>query len=373
MNDREIGWGAREGLVNALPYLGWNRTPHRLCAQVLEVVEHVVQHAVTLLPEVSPVGGVERVRGVVVLLAHAAQPSKRHADTTRIEARAVLPVSQVFTMDVHAFHDPNTSTLTYVVHDTATRDAVVIDPVLDFDPTTGRTYTRSADEILAFVNEQDLTVRWILETHAHADHLSASWLLKRALSAPVGIGARITEVQATFKGVLELSDDFRVDGGQFDRLLRHDDRLEAGRLRVDVIATPGHTPACLSFRMADAVFTGDALFIEDFGTGRCDFPAASAESLYDSVHDRLYSLPDATRVFVGHDYRPGGRALRYETTIGRSKADNVHLRATTTKESYVKFRHERDATLPPPRLLLQSIERNINGGVSPRRPAVVGA
>jgi glyoxylase-like metal-dependent hydrolase (beta-lactamase superfamily II) len=268
-------------------------------------------------------------------------------------------------MEIRAFFDPATFTLTYVVHDPRTRDAVIIDPVLDFDPVAGQTDTRSARELVAFVREHRLRVHYVLETHAHADHLSASQFLKRELDARIAIGAQIKVVQETFKAVFDLGTEVRSDGGQFDLLLEDGQVVDAGSLRIEVIATPGHTPACVTFKVEGAVFTGDALFIEDYGTGRCDFPRGSAEDLYHSVHDRLYTLPDATRVFVGHDYQPGGRPLRYETTIGASKQSNIQLRAATSKETYVKFRRERDAMLAPPRLLFQSVQVNINAGMLP--------
>ncbi len=230
---------------------------------------------------------------------------------------------------IETFYDPATYTLTYVVFDPTTRDAIVIDPVLDYDPLASRTGTASADKVVAFVRGRELNVRWVLETHAHADHLSASQYLKAQLGAKVAIGEHIREVQAAFKGFFDLPADFATDGSQVDRLLADGETLEAGSLRVGVIATPGHTPACVTYRIDDAAFTGDALFIEDYGTGRCDFPRGSAEALYTSVHDRLYALPDATRVFVGHDYQPGGRPLRHETTIGASKRKNVQLKAET--------------------------------------------
>jgi len=198
-----------------------------------------------------------------------------------------------------AFFDPATFTLTFLVFDPATRDAVVIDPVLDYDQLASQTSTASADKVIAFAEARGLNLRWVLETHAHADHLSASQYLKRRLGAQVAIGERIREVQATFKAVLDMPGSFATDGSQFDRLLRDKETLEAGSLKIEVIATPGHTPACVTFKIDDAVFTGDALFMEDYGTGRCDFPRGSADELYTSVHDRLYQLPDATRVFVG--------------------------------------------------------------------------
>jgi glyoxylase-like metal-dependent hydrolase (beta-lactamase superfamily II) len=268
-------------------------------------------------------------------------------------------------INTQPFFDPATFTLTYVVFDDESRDAIVIDPVLDFDAAGAQTGVDSARKVLSFVREHDLTVHYVLETHAHADHLSSSQLLRRELGAKVAIGARITEVQETFKDIFDLGEDFAVDGSQFDQLLHDGETLHAGRLAVEVIATPGHTPACVTFKIGDAIFTGDALFIEDYGTGRCDFPRGSAEALYDSVHEKLYALPDATRVFVGHDYQPGGRALRYDTTLGESKRANVQLKADTSREAYVRFRKERDATLQPPRLLLPSVQVNIAAGRMP--------
>jgi glyoxylase-like metal-dependent hydrolase (beta-lactamase superfamily II) len=269
-------------------------------------------------------------------------------------------------MRIEPFFDPKTSTLTYVVWDEATRDAVVIDPVLDYEPLASQTSTESAEKVAAFLMEKQLRLRFILETHAHADHLSGSQYLQRRFEAPIAIGEHITTVQQTFKDLFDLGPEVETDGSQFDRLLKDGETLQAGSLRIDVIHTPGHTPACVTYRIGDALFTGDALFIEDSGTGRCDFPRGSAEALYHSVHDRLYALPDETRVFVGHDYQPNDRPLRYETTIGASKRQNIQLRAETPKEEYVAFRQKRDATLTPPRLLFQSVQVNIDAGRLPR-------
>jgi len=268
-------------------------------------------------------------------------------------------------MKVQEFFDPATYTLTFVVYDEATRDAVVIDPVLDYEPGPSQTGTASVDAVSRFIEKEGLRPHYVLETHAHADHLSGSQLLKQRHGAKVAIGARITEVQETFRGLFDLGPEFRADGSQFDRLLADGETAAAGSLAVRVLATPGHTPACVSYLIGDAVFTGDALFMEDYGTGRCDFPRGSADDLYQSVQ-KLYALPDATRVFVGHDYRPEGRALRFETTVGASKRANVQLRAETPREEFVKFRQARDATLAAPRLLLPSVQVNINAGLLPR-------
>lgn len=268
-------------------------------------------------------------------------------------------------MRIQSFFDPATFTLTYVVYDPASRDAVVIDPVLDFDPLSAQTSLGSVQRLAAFVREQQLTLRHVLETHAHADHLTGAQYLKRQFGASIVIGARITEVQATFKQVFDLPASFAVDGHQFDCLLADGQGLHAGSLHIEAIGTPGHTPACLTYKIGDALFTGDALFIEDYGTGRCDFPRGSAEELFASVHDKLYRQPEQLRVFVGHDYQPGGRALRYETTIGVSKRQNVQLREETTKEEFVSFRTARDKTLTAPRLLFPSVQVNIDAGRLP--------
>lgn len=272
-------------------------------------------------------------------------------------------------MKIETFFDPNTSTLTYVVYDPTSRDAVVIDPVLDYDPLASQTSTESISAVEAFVKRERLTLHYVLETHAHADHLSGSQYLRRRFDARVGVGARITEVQSVFRDVLDLGAAFAVDGSQFDRLVEDGERVRAGALDIEVLATPGHTPSCVSYKIDDAVFVGDALFIEDYGTGRCDFPSGSADALYTSVHERLYALPDATRVFVGHDYQPGGRPLRCETTIGRSKETNIQLRVSTTRAEFVRLRTERDATLAPPRLLYPSVQVNIDAGHLPKARA----
>lgn len=274
----------------------------------------------------------------------------------------------MFTVD--ALFDPDTFTLTYVVSDPETRDAVIVDPVLDYDPLSSRTSTASAEKLAALVVAKGLRVHWVLETHAHADHLSSSaWLKSRFPGTKVAIGERIRDVQAVFRGVFALPETFPVDGRQFDTLLADGEVLEAGSLRIETIATPGHTPACVTYKIGDALFTGDALFMEDYGTGRCDFPKGSADDLYTSIHERLYALPDATRVLVGHDYQPGGRALAYETTIGASKARNVQLSLATTRDEFVARRKGRDATLKAPRLLYPSVQVNIDAGKLPEEAA----
>ncbi|RME28566.1 MAG: MBL fold metallo-hydrolase [Deltaproteobacteria bacterium] len=266
--------------------------------------------------------------------------------------------------EVRAFFHPATWTVTYLVWDPDTRDAVIIDPVRDFDPRAVSTSWDTAERIATVIDSLGLTLHWTLETHAHADHLSGSPFFAARYGAGIAIGQAITRVQETFKGIFGLGDEVPTDGSQFDRLLADDEVLEAGSLRIHVIATPGHTPACVSYHVGDAVFTGDALFMPDFGTGRCDFPNGSAEQLYDSVQ-KLYALPDDTRVFVGHDYGPGGREIAWETTIGASKRDNKQLSATTSREEFVKFRTERDRQLQPPNLIFQSVQVNIDAGRLP--------
>jgi glyoxylase-like metal-dependent hydrolase (beta-lactamase superfamily II) len=268
-------------------------------------------------------------------------------------------------MQIQHFFDPDTSSLTYVVYDEASRDAVVIDPVLDYDAVACQTSTRSVEQVAAFLLDKGLRLHLVLETHAHADHLSAAQYLRRRFSAKLCIGARITEVQKAFAGLFGLGDGFPTDGSQFDLLLHDGVPVTAGTLSLLPMSTPGHTPACLSYRIEDAIFVGDAIFIEDYGTGRCDFPGGDAEVLYKTIHERLYALPGETRVFVGHDYMPGGRPLRFFTTIAAEKERNVHLKAETSRDAFVAFRRARDATLSLPRLLYPSVQVNINAGKLP--------
>ncbi len=267
---------------------------------------------------------------------------------------------------VKTFFDKETWTLTYVVFDGKSQDAVVIDPVWDYDPASSTLSTRSTDDVVAFVRENKLKVHYIFETHAHADHISGSQILKNQWpQAKVAIGANITTVQEVFKGVFNLPNEFKTDGSQFDRLIQDGEKIMAGTIEVETIYTPGHTPACASYVIGNAVFTGDALFIPDYGTGRCDFPAGSADDLFTSVHDKLYKLPDDYRVFVGHDYMPNNRELKFESTIGEEKKSNIQLNWQTTRKEFVEFRNKRDSTLSAPRLLLPSVQVNIDAGHLP--------
>ena len=268
-------------------------------------------------------------------------------------------------MQIEAFADNGrTWTVTYVVFDPASRDAVVIDPVLDLDTTPWRTSTDSVTRLLDFIRDKRLTVHWILDTHVHADHISGAAELKKHLQAPLAIGANIRRVQEIFKETFNLARDFPTDGRQFDRLLNDGDQLQAGSLTVKTLHTPGHTPACCTYQIGDALFTGDVLFMPDIGVARCDFPDGSAQALYQSVKHRLYRFPDETRVFVGHDY-PNGREFRYQTSIGDSKLKNVDLPDTMSETEFVANIQARDSTLPAPRLLFPSLQVNINAGNLP--------
>ncbi len=266
---------------------------------------------------------------------------------------------------VKEFFDKATWTLTYVVYDPSTHDAVLIDPVWDYDPASSKMSTESTDSVLTFIKQKELRVHFILDTHAHADHVSGSQLVKKHIpNAKVGIGANIVKVQKVFKDVFNLHPEFKIDGSQFDFLLEEGKTYQAGSIAIDVIYTPGHTPACSSYLIDDAVFTGDTLFMPDYGTGRCDFPAGSAEDLYSSVQ-KLYNLPESLKVYTGHDYMPNGRPLQFQSTIGEQKAKNIHIKGDTTREEFVKFRTERDKTLSAPRLLLPSVQINIDAGHLP--------
>jgi len=266
--------------------------------------------------------------------------------------------------EVRPFLHKPTGTWSYVVADPETRHAAVIDPVLDFDMKSGRCWTESADAIIGFIRERELTADWILETHAHADHLSSAPYLQAAVGGNIAIGRGIREVQRTFRDVFNLGADFATDGRQFDRLFADDEEFQIGSLAARAIPTPGHTSDSLSYLIGDAVFTGDSIFMPDGGTARCDFPGGDAKLLYASVQ-RLYALPPETRVFVCHDYGPGGRDVACETTIAAERAGNIHLRDGTTEEEFVALRTRRDAGLDVPNLLYPSVQVNIRAGRFP--------
>jgi len=266
---------------------------------------------------------------------------------------------------VHAFFDQATNTLTYVVREPNGQACAIIDSVLDFDYASGRTDTRSADAVIDFITQEKLDLHWILETHVHADHLSAAPYIQERLGGKIGIGQQITVVQDTFGKVFNEGTRFQRDGSQFDKLFAQGDSLMIGQMRADVLHTPGHTPACLTYVIGDAAFVGDTLFMPDFGTARCDFPGGSSATLFDSVQ-KILALPDATRIFVGHDYKaPGREEFAWETTVGAQKALNIHIGVGKSKEAFIAMRDARDATLAMPRLIIPSLQINMRAGNMP--------
>ena len=265
--------------------------------------------------------------------------------------------------DVQAFFDTATFTASYLVVDPATKTAAIIDPVLDFEPKAGKLSTGSADALLAAVRDQGLHLAYVLETHAHADHLSAADLIRRKTGAKIVIGARITEVQKTFIPMFE--SDASPDGAVFDVLMEEGDTLPLGELSIEALHTPGHTPACLTYRIGDAAFVGDTLFMPDYGTARADFPGGDARTLYRSIQ-KVLALPPETRVFVGHDYLPAGRdTFRWETTVAEERARNIHVGGGAQEDDFVAMRQARDATLAAPTLILPSLQVNIRAGALP--------
>lgn len=266
---------------------------------------------------------------------------------------------------VKAFFDEATFTVSYLVREPEGRACAIIDSVLDYDQAAGRTDTSSADEIIRYVQDNDLNVEWLLESHVHADHLSAAPYLQEKLGGKIGIGHNITVVQDTFGKVFNEGTEFQRDGSQFDALFTEGDSFHIGQMRGDVFETPGHTPACLTYVIEDAAFVGDTLFMPDFGTARCDFPGGSSETLYKSIQ-KILTLPDATRIFVGHDYKaPGRDEYAWETTVGEQKALNIHIGQGRPIEEFVALRDTRDATLAMPRLILPSLQVNMRGGRMP--------
>jgi glyoxylase-like metal-dependent hydrolase (beta-lactamase superfamily II) len=265
---------------------------------------------------------------------------------------------------VHGLFDPGTWTVTYVVHNGPGTPCAIIDSVLDYDPKSARTRHDSADRVIDYVRDLGLRVEWILETHAHADHLSAAPYLKERLGGQVAIGARITQVQKVFKDVFHLEPEFRLDGSQFDHLLQEGETFAVGELTGSVMFVPGHTPACVAYRFGDAVFVGDTLFMPDVGTARCDFPGGDARTLYASVQ-RILSLPPATRLFMCHDYPPVGRQVKFETTVAEQRARNIHVHEGIDEDAFVDMRTRRDATLDMPVLILPSVQVNIRAGQLP--------
>ncbi|CAM8634770.1 MAG: hypothetical protein RJA17_1000 [Pseudomonadota bacterium] len=265
---------------------------------------------------------------------------------------------------VHGIFDPATWTVTYVVHAGRGTPAAIIDSVLDYDPKSGRTKTESADKVIEYVRANALEVEWILETHAHADHLSAAPYLRQTLGGKIGIGSQITNVQKMFKGIFNLEPEFQTDGSQFNVLLKNEEVFKIGELIARVMSVPGHTPACVAYQVGDAVFVGDTLFMPDVGTARCDFPGGDAETLYDSV-SKLLSLPPETRLFVCHDYPPNDRPIAFQTTVAEERAKNIHVHEGISKAQFVEMRKKRDATLEMPVLILPAVQINIRAGNLP--------
>jgi glyoxylase-like metal-dependent hydrolase (beta-lactamase superfamily II) len=269
------------------------------------------------------------------------------------------------TPDVKAFFDEATNTVSYVVRDPAGSACAIIDSVLDFDYASGRTDTRSADAIIAWVRDQGLEVQWLLETHVHADHLSAAPYIQERVGGKIGIGDRIRIVQDTFGKVFNEGTEFQRDGSQFDRLFEEGDSFMIGQMRGDVLHTPGHTPACLTYVIGDAAFVGDTLFMPDFGTARCDFPGGSSEVLYNSIQ-KILTLPDDTRIFVCHDYKaPGRDTYAWETTVAAQRAHNVHIGGAVDRDSFVQMRDARDKQLAMPKLIIPSLQVNMRAGRMP--------
>jgi len=267
--------------------------------------------------------------------------------------------------DVTAFFDDATNTVSYIVRDPAGRNCAVVDSVLDFDYASGRTDTASADAVIAFIRDNGLELAWILESHVHADHLSAAPYIQQQLGGKIGIGQNITMVQDTFGKVFNEGTEFQRDGSQFDALFSDGDSFHIGQMRGDVLHTPGHTPACLTYVIGDAAFVGDTLFMPDFGTARCDFPGGSAQDLYNSIQ-KILSLPDETRIFVGHDYKaPGREVFAWESTVGEQKTKNIHIGGGAGVDAFVEMRETRDAKLAMPRLIIPALQVNIRAGQMP--------
>lgn len=266
--------------------------------------------------------------------------------------------------EIVPFFHAATSTFSYVVSDPATRHTAVIDPVLDYDAAAGRTDTASAQTIVDYVQKAGLALDWILETHAHADHLSAAPYIKKALGGTIAIGEGIRKVQTVFAKLFNIEAELPADGSQFDRLFKDDDTFHIGEIEARVMATPGHTSDSVTYVIGDAAFVGDTLFMPDSGTARCDFPGGDAGMLYDSIH-RILSLPESTRLFMCHDYAPGGREYRHETTVDAQKRENIHVHDGVTRDEYIRMRTARDRTLKVPTLLLPAVQVNIRAGELP--------
>jgi len=265
---------------------------------------------------------------------------------------------------VFHFFDPETFTVSYLVKDPSSNNSAIIDPVLNYDAVTGRTTTQSADQIIEMVQTNNLLVEWILETHIHADHLSAAPYLSKKVGGKIGIGKYITDVQTIFSELFNTEPEFRCDGSQFDQLFTDDEHFTIGKMRARALHTPGHTPACMAYCLDDTLFVGDTLFMPDSGTARCDFPGGNARTLYRSVR-RLLAFPPKTRMFICHDYGPEGREFNYETTVAQQNATNTHVHDGISEDEFVLMREAKDKTLEMPRLILPSIQVNMRAGALP--------
>jgi len=266
--------------------------------------------------------------------------------------------------EIAGFHEPVTGTVSYIVADPATKRAAIVDPVLNYDAASGRTGSESADELLAEVKKRGLTVEWILETHVHADHLTAAAYLKPLTGAKIAIGSNIATVQRTFGAMFNVLETLKPDAGDFDQTFTDGATFSIGALNADVMHTPGHTPACVAYHIGDALFVGDTIFMPDYGTARCDFPGGDAAVLYRSIQ-KILQLPDATRIFVGHDYAPDGRPVAWETTVKAQKQSNIHIGGGVSVEKFVEMRTARDKTLSLPNLIIPSVQVNIRAGRMP--------
>jgi len=265
---------------------------------------------------------------------------------------------------IKSFFDKATWTFTYVVSDPEARVCIVIDPVLNYDPKSGRTLTQSADQVIEYITSNQLQLEWILETHAHADHLTAAKYLQNALGGKIAIGEKVQKIQVVFKGIFNLGDEFKADGSQFDHLIKDGETISFGNLNIESIPVPGHTPACLAYKVDDAIFVGDTLFPPDVGTARCDFPGGDASTLYKSIK-KILSYPESTNLYMCHDYPPTDRQVIDKTSVGEQRINNIHIRDGVTEDAFVQMRKARDATLDVPVLLLPSIQVNIRAGAIP--------
>jgi len=278
----------------------------------------------------------------------------------------MIDMSQPF---VKAFFDESTKTVTYIVTDPKTKTCAIIDSVLDYEASSGRTRTHSADKLISYIQRENLTVAWILETHAHADHFSAAPYLQKQVGGTIAIGEHIPDIQRVFGGLFNEGKDFKADGSQFGRLFTDNEAFKIGSLGAQIIYVPGHTPACVAYLIGNAVFVGDTLFMPDYGSARCDFPGGDAGALYDSVQ-KLYQLPDATRMFLCHDYKSKTRNHHvWETTVGDQRSSNIHLNENTDRNAFISMRNARDKTLGMPKLILPSIQVNMRAGELPEPEA----